>query len=91
MESIRVCTDLLFSGRYKLPPVDRETFTELAIISSCNVLMSTHLGYFKQIDGLAMGSPPAPHFANGWLSQFDSVIKGDSQMFTRYMDDTLQR
>ena len=43
-----------------------------------------------QIDGLAMGSPPAPHFANGWLSQFDKTIKGESKLFARYMDDIIQ-
>ena len=52
--------------------------------------MSTHRGYYKQIDGLAMGSPPAPHLANGWLSQFDPIIKDDSKLFTRYMDDILR-
>ena len=52
--------------------------------------MSTHRGYYKQIDGLAMGSPPAPHLANGWMSQFDNIIKGTSKLFTRYMDDILQ-
>ena len=37
-----------------------------------------------------MGSPPAPHLANGWLSRFDSVIRGNSKLYARYMDDTLQ-
>ena len=37
-----------------------------------------------------MGSPRAPHFANGWLSQYDLIIKGISQLFTRYLDDVLQ-
>ena len=42
-----------------------------------------------------MGSPPAPlfanpHFANGWLSQFDKTIKGESKLFARYMDDIIQ-
>ena len=36
-----------------------------------------------------MGSPPAPHLANGWLSRFDGIIKGDSQLYERYMDDVL--
>ena len=30
-----------------------------------HIIMSTHDGYYKQVDGLAMGSPPAPHLANG--------------------------
>ena len=64
------------------PPVDRETFIELAKIASCNVIMSTHNGYYQQVDGLAMGSPPAPHLANGWLSQYDNTIQGDAKTFS---------
>ena len=36
-----------------------------------------------------MGSPPAPHLANGWLSQFETTIKGQSTLYERYMDDIL--
>jgi len=64
-EAITICSDPLFSGRYKLPLVSKETFIKLAKIASCGVTMSIHRGYFKQIDGLAMGSPPAPHLAIG--------------------------
>ena len=49
--------------------------------------MSTHDVFYKQIDGLAMGSPPAPQLANGWLSQFDPIIKGNATIYERYMDD----
>ena len=84
-----LCTDLLFNGTYKQPPVDRETFVILAKMASCDVVMSTHDGYYKQIDGLAMGSPPAPHLANGWMSQFDETIKGEATLFARYMDDII--
>ncbi len=89
-EAIEVCTNLLYSGKYKQPPVDRETFVKLAEISSCNILMSTHDGYYRQVDGLAMGAPPAPHFANGWLSQFDPIVKDDAKIFSRYMDDIIR-
>ena len=37
-----------------------------------------------------MGSPPAPHLTNGWLSQFDRQIKGDAKLFSRYMDDIIR-
>ncbi len=82
--------DLFYSGKYNLPPVDKETFIELAKVASCDADMSTHRGYYRQVDGLAMGSPPAPPLANGWLSKYDGIIKGDSKLFTRYMDDILQ-
>ena len=57
------------------------------MLASCDVIMSTPNGYYRQVDGLAMGSPCAPLLANGWLSQFDSAIKGDARIFFRYMDD----
>ena len=72
-----------------MPPVKKETFIKLLEISSCNVILSTHDGFYRQVDGLAMGSPPAPHLANGWMSQFDGTIKGTSTLYTRYMDDIL--
>jgi len=87
LESINVCADLLFREGIEQPPIDKETFVELAKISSCNVIMATHDGYYEQIDGLAMGSPPAPHLANGWMSQYDEEIRGEAKIFARYMDD----
>ena len=36
-----------------------------------------------------MGSKPAPMLANIWLSQFEPDIKGDGEIFFRYMDDIL--
>jgi len=90
LESINVCAELLFREDREKPPIDKETFVQLAKIASCDVIMSTHDGYYQQVDGLAMGSPPAPHLANGWLSQFDSLIQGDAKMFSRYMDDILR-
>ena len=52
--------------------------------------MLTSDGLYKQKDGLAMGSPPAPHFANGWLNKFDDKIKGNAILSARYMDDILR-
>ena len=90
MEAIEICTEYLYSGDHEHPPVNRDTFITLAKIASRDVLMSTHNGYYQQVDGLAMGSPPAPHLANGWLSQFDGTIKGDAVFYARYMDDIIQ-
>ena len=91
IEAILYCADLLYARpAEERPPVSRDTFVTLAKIASCGVIMSTHDGYYKQIDGLAMGSPPAPHLANGWLSQFEDVIRGDAKLYERYMDDILR-
>ena len=89
-EAIQVCSNLLYDGNYKKPPIDKRTFIELLTICSKNVIMLTSDGYYRQIDGLAMGSPPAPMLANGWLSTFDDIIKGNASLYTRYMDDILR-
>ena len=90
-EAIEVCTGYLYDlPSDQQPGIDRDTFITLAEIASCNVIISTHDGYYYQKDGLAMGSPPAPHLANGWLSQYDDIIRGESRLYYRYMDDILK-
>ena len=86
-ESIENCADLLFN--WFTIPVDRKTFETLAEIACCDVIMATHDGFYIQVDGLAMGSPPAPYLANGWMSQFDPIIKGNSSFNERCIDDIL--
>ena len=86
-ESIQVCADLLFDKHKIGLPVDKDTFIQLAMIASCDVVMLTPAGYCKQIDGLAMGSPCAPLLANGWLSQYDDRIRDSAKIYFRYMDD----
>ena len=56
---------------------------------SCDVIMLTNDGFYKQVVGLgaAMGSPLAPLLANGWMHQFDNIVRGDAVLFARYMDD----
>ena len=61
-EAINICADLLFSSRQL--NIDKETFITLAKLSSCDIICS-HDGFYRQVDGLAMGSAPAPHIANG--------------------------
>ena len=79
----------LTSSQHNLRRFQCQVIT-LAKIASCDVMMSTHDGFYKQIDGLAMGSPPAPHLANGWLSQYDDEIRAESKLYFRYMDDIVK-
>ena len=52
--------------------------------------MSTHDGFYRQTDGLAMGSPPAPLIANGWLFKKDATVRGNAKLYARYMDDIIR-
>ena len=91
MEAILVCTDKLYNMPVdQRPPIDQETFITLAKVASCEVVLSTHDGFYKQVDGLAMGSPPPSHLANGWLSQFENLIKDDAKIYERYKNDILR-
>ena len=89
-EAIVVCANLLYDGTLKKPPVDKDTFTKLLNVCSKNVIMSSNDGLFRQIDGLAMGSPPAPMLANAWMSTFDTTVSNNATLYTRYMDDILR-
>ena len=84
------CTELLYSGNYPKPPISKETFRTLTELCTCDVLVQTHDGYYRQKDGLAMGSPPAPLLANGWLHKYDERIKGEAKIYKRYMDDIVR-
>ena len=89
-EAISECADLLYSGQHKIPPIDKDTFIELMQLCTCNVQMLTHDGYYRQVDGLAMGVPPAPYLANGWLSKKDRQIMDNAKLKARYMDDIIR-
>ena len=80
IEAIHAAADRLYAGDLQTPPVDKETFILITELSSMNVVMSTHDGYYRQIDGLAMGSPPAPYLANIWLSQYYSTIIDNAKL-----------
>ena len=74
---IEHCQDLLYD-KIPMESIDKETFITLARLACCVVVFQTHDGYYTQIHGLAMGSPPAPHLANGWISYFGNTIRGHS-------------
>ena len=89
-EAINDAADLLYSGRYEPPPADKETFIALTKLAVTDVVLSSHDGCFRQVDGLAMGSQPAPQLANIWLAKFKESIKDDAKIYKRYMDDILR-
>ena len=52
--------------------------------------MSTHDEFFIQKEGLAMGSTPAPHISNAWLSKYDDTIQDNAIIYFRYTDDIIR-
>ena len=83
-EAIWEAADRLYSGDVQAPSVDKETFITVAAISCTNVILSIHDGTYRQIDGLAMGSPPAPPLSNIWLSKYEPAIKDDAKLMLNW-------
>ena len=89
-EAIQKAADRLYSGDVQASSVDKEMFITLAIIPCTNLILSTHDVIYRQIDGLAMGSPPTPPLSNIWLSKYEPAIKNDAKLFERSMDAILR-
>ena len=90
-EAIAYTTELMYSPNHDFaPPIDQDTFAKLLKLVCVDVVFSTHQGYFKQVDGVAMGSPLGPLLANVFMSKFDKDLGLFSPFYYRYVDDILR-
>ena len=79
IEAINDAANLLYSGRYETP-ADKEAFIALTKLAVTDVVLSSHDGCLRQVDGLAMGLQAAPQLANIWLAKFKESIKDDAKI-----------
>ena len=92
-ETIDICTNLLFSDKDKAHGLEKEEFRTLLTLATKESLILFDGCYYQQIDGVAMGSPLGPTFANiflcyhegNWLSACPPDIK--PSFYRRYVDD----
>ena len=90
-EALEYTTELMYSPNHDFaPPIDQDTFVKLLKLVCVDVVFSTHQGYFKQVDGVAMGSPLGPLLANVFMSKFDKDLGLFSPFYYRYVDDILR-
>ena len=90
-ETIGICADALYRGHLDCPPFPEDIFEELMLIATRGVEFSFNNQIYKQLDGLAMGSPFGPALANIFVGfhesrLFDSTVKPG--VYFRYVDDT---
>ena len=93
LETINIICNRIFSNCQRFQGLDRSEFQKLLILSvkNCHFMFNGRL--FHQIDGVAMGSPLGPLFANifmsfhekTWLSNCPSLFK--PLLYRRYVDD----
>ena len=92
LDSINFAANLFYDRtNYSRPLVDKATFITLLAMVSVNVLFVDKDGvFYRQCDGVAMGSVVGPLLANIFLSQFDDELSSYSKFFFRYVDDIIR-
>lgn len=89
VETINIAADLLYNSPNK-PPFEKRHFKKLLhFATSCEFVFNG--ATYKQIDGVAMGSPLGPCFANLFLGHFEGSWLASSaqpvRFYRRYVDD----
>ena len=92
-ETIEICCDELFRSRNNVSGLSKEQFRILLELATKESFILFNGQYYKQIDGVAMGSPLGPtlaniflcHHENNWLDNCSNEFK--PLYFKRYVDD----
>ena len=89
-ETIEICTKTLYDGHLPTPVIPKHVFIELMKTATTFVEFSFNNIMYRQIDGIAMGSPLGPALANifvGYESKLFNEISKPT-VYCRYVDDT---
>ena len=91
VETIQTCADSLYGGELIPPDYPQEIFVELMNTATKSVEFSFNNNMYKQIDGVAMGSPLSVALANIFLGYHERKLFESTTMpflYYRYVDDT---
>ena len=92
-ETIDICTNSLFENMVKVEGLSKIEFKELLSLAAKESYFVFNGQLYKQVDGVAMGSPLGPtlanaflvHFEKNWLRNCPSDFK--PHYYRRYVDD----
>ena len=92
-ETIDICVDNLYSDNENPPNIPKHNFRNLLNIATKETFFMFNKKYYKQVDGVAMGSPLGPALANIFMCSFESKWLRDCPndfkpvFYRRYIDD----
>ena len=91
--TIDLCVDIIFYDRTNIDGITKDYFHDLLTICMSESLALFDGEYYKQIDGVAMGSPLGPTFANIFLCFYEQIWLENcpvefKPVVYRYVDDT---
>ena len=93
-ETIDICLDLLFASSDTVLGLSRNFFKTLLELSVLNSFFIFNEKMYQQLDGLGMGLPLGPTFANIFLSFYEKKwldncpLSFKPTFYRRYVDDT---
>uniref|UniRef100_A0A5K4F1X7 Reverse transcriptase domain-containing protein n=1 Tax=Schistosoma mansoni TaxID=6183 RepID=A0A5K4F1X7_SCHMA len=80
------------SKNFPLFPIPSPFLKDLLLLCTANVQFTFEGEYFRQVDGVAMGSPLGPLLAEVFMSYVENMTSdliGETTLYRRYMDDIL--
>ena len=92
-ETIDICINQLFQDKDTVSNLTKDDLKQLLQIATNESLFIFDDQFYKQVDGVAMGSPLGPHFANAFLCYYekqwleDCPIEFAPVYYRRYVDD----
>ena len=92
-ETIDIVTEKVFEKKRKVKGISKRDFKRLLEISTKGTVFFFNGQYYRQKDGVAMGSPLGPALANAFLAHHESVWLEECPLsfapifFARYVDD----
>ena len=92
-ETITIITNKVFGKKRKVNGISKRDFKRLLEISTKGTVFYFNGKYYKQKDGVAMGSPLGPALANAFLAHYETLWLEECPLsfapifFARYVDD----
>ena len=92
-ETIEICTNASFNGLDNFMDFTKRQFKSLLELAVKECIFLFNNSYYKQIDGVAMGSPLGPTLANAFLCHHEVTWLNDCPdqfkplLYRRYVDD----
>ena len=92
-ETVSICVNELYKDKEIVENLSKSDMKQLLNLACKNTLFVFDGVYYNQIDGVAMGSPLGPHFANSFMNYHEKIwleecpFEFKPKFYRRYVDD----